>query len=210
MTDEIEVRPATRGDLEAVEWFNLKIFSSQSHSAMGRTPVEVQTRVRLALREATGNVPEQTCLAFDGPSLIGIISFETADNRKLPPLRDFWILRPLGLWGAVRLVVVALLSYYPSDPREAYFHGIGVDPAYRRQRVAERLQLAAEQQALRMGKDLAVVLISYQNTPSLNFARKVGFCEVPRRRHFLRTLFLGTPRYARLEKRLTPIPGNGN
>ena len=205
MTSSIEIRPATRNDLEAVERLKIKIFSSQPHSALGQTSLEVQVKVRVALNEATGDLPEQTFGAFDGSRLVGVISFETANNLRLPKLKDFRILLPLGLWGILRLLFVATISYYPSRPREAYFHGIAIEPDYRRRGIAERLSMAAEQQALRMGKDLAVVIVSHENNASLKLTERLGYHEVVHGHNFVHTFFLGGPKFIRLEKQIVRV-----
>jgi RimJ/RimL family protein N-acetyltransferase len=67
---------------------------------------------------------------------------------------------------------------------------MSIEPDYRRHGIAEQLQRAGEQQALRMGKDLIVALISRENIPSLKLANKLGYCEAASRRSFLRTFFL--------------------
>jgi GNAT superfamily N-acetyltransferase len=204
MTNSIEIRPATRNDLDAVERLKIKIFSSQPHSAMGQLPLEVQVKVRLALNDATGNLPGQIFVAFDGPRLVGVTSFEIAENLRFPKWKDFSILRPLGFQGILRLMFIVAISYYPSDPREAYFHGTAIEPEYRRRGIAEQLRMAAEQQALRMGKDLAAVIVFRENIASLKLAKKLGYCEVVNQRNFLRSLFFGTPKFIRLQKQLIP------
>jgi len=205
MIDLIEIRPAAWKDLEAVERLKIRIFSSLPNSAMGRLPLETQLKVRLALNKATGNIPEQTMAAFDGARLVGVTSFETAENLRFPRLKDVAILSPLGLWGALRVWLVASLSYYPDQPREAYFHGIATESDYRHRGIAKRLMTAAEQQALHMGKDFAVVMVSRENTASINLMKKLGYHEVIYQRNILRTFFLGEPKFIRLEKQITPV-----
>ena len=208
MTNTIEIRPATRNDLEAVERLKIKIFSSNSNSAMSQLPLEVQVKVRLALNEATGNLPEQVFVAFDGSRLVGVTSFETTANSRLPRWKNFSILWPLGFLGILRLLFVIATSYYPSDPREAYFYGTSIESDYRRRGIAKQLRMAAEKQAIRMGKDLAVVIVSHENIASLKLAKKLGYYEVARPRNFLRTLFLGSPKFIRLEKQIVPHSSN--
>jgi ribosomal protein S18 acetylase RimI-like enzyme len=205
MTSHIEIRPLSAKDLEAVERLKIGIFSSQPHSAMGRLPLETQIQVRVALNKATGNLPEQTIGAFDGPRLVGVTSFETAENLRFPRWKDAAVLLPLGLFGILRLLFVASLSYYPSNPREAYLHGLAIDADYRRRGIAERLMTATEQQALHMGKDFAVIMISQKNTASLNLVKKLDYHEIIYQRNFLRTFFLGEPEFIRLEKQITPV-----
>jgi ribosomal protein S18 acetylase RimI-like enzyme len=208
MTSSIEIRLATRNDLDAVERLKIKIFSSQPHPAMGQLPLEVQVKVRLALNEATGNLPGQIFGAFDGSCLVGVTSFETAENLRFPKWKDFSILRPLGFWGILRLMFIVAISYYPSNPHEAYFHGTAIESEYRRRGIAEQLRMAAEQQALHMGKDLAVVIVSRENIASIKLAKKLGYHEVANRHNFLRPLFLGAPKFIRLEKQIVPRSSN--
>ena len=78
MADSIEVRPATCNDLAALERLKVETFSSQRHSAMGQTSLEVQTRVRLALDEAIGSAPGRNMVALDESRLVGVVSFATA------------------------------------------------------------------------------------------------------------------------------------
>jgi ribosomal protein S18 acetylase RimI-like enzyme len=204
MTSSIEIRPAAWNDLDAAERLKIKIFSSQPNSAMGQLPLEVQVKVRLALLQATGNIPGQTIVALDGTHLVGVTSFEVAENLKLPKLKDFMILRPLGFWSILRMLFVATVSYHPNNPREAYFHGLAVEPGYRRHGVAERLLLAAEQQALLIGKNLAVSIVSRANIASLKLVKKLGYCEMVEQPNFLRTFLLGVPKFIRLEKQIVP------
>jgi ribosomal protein S18 acetylase RimI-like enzyme len=208
MTSSIEIRPATRNDLDAVERLKIKIFSSQPHSAMGQIPLEVQVKVGLALLDAMGDIPGQTVVAFDGSYLVGVTSFETVENSRLPKLKDFSILLPLGFWGILRLVFAAVISHYPSNPHEAYFHGLAVEPGYRRRGIAEHLLVLAEQQALSMRKDLVVIIISKENTASLTLVKKLGYHEVVEQPNFLRALFLGAPKFIRLEKQICPVPND--
>jgi GNAT superfamily N-acetyltransferase len=204
MTSSIKIRPAIQNDLEKVERLKIEIFSSQPHSVMGQLPLEIQVKVRLALLNATGNIPGQTVVAFDGTHLVGVVSFETLENLRLPKLKDFSILRPLGFWSILRLVFVTIISYYPSNLHEAYFHGLAVEPGYRRHGVAECLLIAAEQQALHMGKDLAVIMVSRENIASLKLVEKLGYREVVEQPNFLRTFFFGAPKFIRLEKQIVP------
>ncbi len=198
----MEIRPATLDDLEAVERLNLQVFASVSKGLMDHLPLETQVQTRINLRRASGDPVEGLLVVTDGDRLVGSIEVET---REMSPRRG-WAhlkaLRPLGLLRAWQVLLTwAVVSYRPA-PHEAYLHGMVIDPAYRRQGLARRLTLAAEEQARRYGKSLTVALISPDNAPSLALIKRCGYHRSNHRLDILHRLIKRGQAFIRMEKSL--------
>lgn len=175
----MNIRPATKADLETVERLKLQAPSLHTTAALNGTGLEAQLQTQLNLWR-TGRRSLQTLLvATDDDRVIGAIALDTVETAVAPRLTDLPALRPLGFRRTLRFLFTWLYSYRPQSVAEAYLREVIVEPVYRQHGIAVHLTQEAERLAQRLGKTVSAVLIDRSNKPSLNLIRKLGYREVP-------------------------------
>jgi len=97
-----------------------------------------------------------------------------------------------------------LLSYprYSSVSTEAYIERLVISPSFRRQGMAQRLLLAAEDLARDAGKKSVGLHVTVGNLGALRLYEAAGFVEVSRQRSFLTGWFLDIREWLYLKKEL--------
>jgi ribosomal protein S18 acetylase RimI-like enzyme len=166
------------GDLAAVEELMARTFGQSAGSAFSGVSVDVQARLRLALRRLEANPTDGLLVATDGRSVVGAIAVETAVSARLPGLAALAVLRPLGVLGIARFYLSALAAWYRPSADEAYLSALTVAPTHRRRGLAERLLRAAEQESARRGRTIVSALVAPTNQASLALFGKAGFHRV--------------------------------
>jgi GNAT superfamily N-acetyltransferase len=194
-------------DIEAIEKLTLQAFLSTFRASLGDRPLETQLQVLVGLRRARRRPTEGVLVAVEGPALVGVMMWKTAETDTGYQSSRLRALSPLGLLGTLRFLLVTLTVYthYRPAPEEAYFYGLAVAPAYRRQGTGRALMQRAEGEARRAGKTLICSFIASQNLASRALCKELGHREVHVRKLPVRGLVLGEPEIIRVEKALSSL-----
>jgi ribosomal protein S18 acetylase RimI-like enzyme len=171
----LEIRPARRSDLGAIDRLLGETFGQTAGSAFGGASLAAQRRLRRVLRRLDPRPTDGLLVATDGAAIAGVIALET--DGTATPLRSAArpALRLLGPVGGLRFLLAAWVARYRPAPAEAYLSCLAVAPSYRRRGLGERLLAAAEREAWRRGKTLLSLLVARDNRASLALCQKLGF-----------------------------------
>src|SRR5215212_9332519 len=158
----------------------------------------------VVLEHASGGVTSLVIEGYGAGEIAGSVGVRTADSREDVLARGLWrtLERNLGLPRA--LWATTLLSYprYSSVSSEAYIERLVVSPDFRRQGMAQRLLLAAEDLARAAGKKSVGLHVTVGNLGALRLYEAAGFVEVSRQRSFLTGWFLDIREWLYLKKEL--------
>jgi ribosomal protein S18 acetylase RimI-like enzyme len=158
----------------------------------------------IRLEHASGGVTSLVIEGYAPGEIAGSVGVRTADSREDVLARGLWrtLTRNLGLPRA--LWATTLLSYprYSSTSSEAYIERLVVSPDFRRQGMARRLLLAAEDLARDAGKASVGLHVSGNNLAALRLYEGEGYGEVSRQRSLLTGYFLNIKDWLYLQKRL--------
>jgi ribosomal protein S18 acetylase RimI-like enzyme len=158
----------------------------------------------IRLEHASGGVTSLVIEGYAPGEIAGSVGVRTADSREDVLARGLWrtLTRNLGLPRA--LWATTLLSYprYSSTSSEAYIERLVVSPDFRRQGMARRLLLAAEDLARDSGKVSVGLHVSGNNLAALRLYEGEGYEEVSRQRSLLTGYFLNIKDWLYLQKRL--------
>ena len=158
----------------------------------------------IRLEHASGGVISLVIEGYAPGEIAGSVGVRTADSREDVLARGLWrtLTRNLGLPRA--LWATTLLSYprYSSTSSEAYIERLVVSPDFRRQGMARRLLLAAEDLARDAGKASVGLHVSGNNLAALRLYEGEGYEEVSRQRSLLTGYFLNIKDWLYLQKRL--------
>ncbi len=158
----------------------------------------------IRLEHASGGVTSLVIEGYAPGEIAGSVGVRTADSREDVLARGLWrtLTRNLGLPRA--LWATTLLSYprYSSTSSEAYIERLVVSPDFRRQGMARRLLLAAEDLARDVGKASVGLHVSGNNLAALRLYEGEGYEEVSRQRSLLTGYFLNIKDWLYLQKRL--------
>ncbi len=158
----------------------------------------------IRLEHASGGVTSLVVEGYATAELAAGVGVRTSASREDVLARDLWssLTRNLGFLRAVW--AATLLSYprYSSVPSEAYVERLVVSPAFRRQGMARRLLVAAEDLARDTGKKTVGLHVSGNNLAALRLYEAEGYVEVSRQWSLLTAYFLGTRDWLYLKKEL--------
>ena len=158
----------------------------------------------IRLEHASGGVTSLVIEGYAPGEIAGSVGVRTADSREDVLARGLWrtLTRNLGFPRA--LWATTLLSYprYSSISSEAYIERLVVSPDFRRQGMARRLLLAAEDLAQDAGKVSVGLHVSGNNLAALRLYEGEGYEEISRQRSLLTGHFLNIKDWLYLQKRL--------
>jgi ribosomal protein S18 acetylase RimI-like enzyme len=158
----------------------------------------------IRLEHASGGVTSLVIEGYAPGEIAGSVGVRTADSREDVLARGLWqtLTRNLGFPRA--LWATTLLSYprYSSTSSEAYIERLVVSPDFRRQGMARRLLLAAEDLARDAGKASVGLHVSGNNLAALRLYEGEGYEEVSRQRSLLTGYFLNIKDWLYLQKRV--------
>ena len=158
----------------------------------------------IRLEHASGGVTSLVIEGYAPGEIAGSVGVRTADSREDVLARGLWrtLTRNLGFPRA--LWATTLLSYprYSSISSEAYIERLVVSPDFRRQGMARRLLLAAEDLARDAGKVSVGLHVSGNNLAALRLYEGEGYEEISRQRSLLTGHFLNIKDWLYLQKRL--------
>lgn len=158
----------------------------------------------IRLEHASGGVISLVIEGYSASELAGSVGIRTAESREDILARGLWrtLSRNLGFTRAVW--ATTLLSYprYSSTSSEAYIERLVVSPDFRRQGMARRLLVAAEDFARDAGKRTVGLHVSGNNLSALRLYEAEGYVETSRQRSFFTAYFLGTRDWLYLKKTL--------
>jgi len=158
----------------------------------------------IRLEHASGGVTSLVIEGYAPGEIAGSVGVRIAASREDVLARGLWrtLTRNLGFSRA--LWATTLLSYprYSSTSSEAYIERLVVSPDFRRQGMARRLLLAAEDLARDAGKASVGLHVSSNNLAALRLYEGEGYGEVSRQRSLLTGYFLNIKDWLYLQKRL--------
>ena len=158
----------------------------------------------VTLEHASGGVTSLVTEGYSSAELAASVGVRTAPSREDVLARGLWrsLTRNLGLPRAVW--ATTLLSYprYSYTASEAYVERLVVAPAYRRQGIARRLLLSAEELARDAGKKTVGLHVSGNNLSALRLYEAEGYKEVGRQRSMLTAYFLDIRDWLYMQKEL--------
>ena len=158
----------------------------------------------IRLEHASGGVTSLVIEGYAPGEIAGSVGVRIAASREDVLARGLWrtLTRNLGFSRA--LWATTLLSYprYSSTSSEAYIERLVVSPDFRRQGMARRLLLAAEDLARDAGKASVGLHVSGNNLAALRLYEGEGYGEVSRQRSLLTGYFLNIKDWLYLQKRL--------
>jgi ribosomal protein S18 acetylase RimI-like enzyme len=158
----------------------------------------------IRLEHVSGGVTSLVIEGYAAGELAGSVGIRTAESREDVLSRGLWRIftRNLGLPRAVW--ATTLLSYprYSSTSSEAYIERLVVSPGFRRQGMARRLLVAAEDFARDVGKTTVGLHVSGNNLPALRLYENEGYEEVSRQHSYLTGHFLNIRDWLYLKKEL--------
>ena len=158
----------------------------------------------IRLEHASGGVTSLVIEGYAPGEIAGSVGVRIAASREDVLARGLWrtLTRNLGFSRA--LWATTLLSYprYSSSSSEAYIERLVVSPDFRRQGMARRLLLAAEDLARDAGKASVGLHVSGNNLAALRLYEGEGYGEVSRQRSLLTGYFLNIKDWLYLQKRL--------
>jgi len=158
----------------------------------------------IRLEHASGGVTSLVIEGYAPGEIAGSVGVRIAASREDVLARGLWrtLTRNLGFSRA--LWATTLLSYprYSSASSEAYIERLVVSPDFRRQGMARRLLLAAEDLARDAAKASVGLHVSGNNLAALRLYEGEGYGEVSRQRSLLTGYFLNIKDWLYLQKRL--------
>ena len=158
----------------------------------------------VSLEHASGGVTSLVIEGYGASELAGSVGVRISESREDVLARGLWRTFDRNL-GFLRTVwATTLLSYprYSSAPSEAYIERLVVAPGFRRQGMARRLLVAAEELARECGKHTVGLHVGSSNLPALRLYENEGYVEVSRQRSYLTSYFLDIRDWLYLQKDL--------
>ncbi len=158
----------------------------------------------VSLEHASGGVTSLVVEGYSAGELAASVGVRTAPSRDDVLARGLWkaFTRNLGMARAVW--ATTLLSYprHSHTSSEAYVERLVVSPAFRRQGMARRLLVAAEDFARDAGKQTVGLHVSGNNLSALRLYEAEGYAEMSRQRSLFTAYFLGIRDWLYLKKEL--------
>jgi ribosomal protein S18 acetylase RimI-like enzyme len=204
--EQFTVRLAEPDEEPAIAALVVEGFVDKFRSVYGRR-MDRSLRIMekwIRLEHLSGGVTSLVIEGYAAGELAGSVGIRTAESREDVLSRGLWRIftRNLGFPRAVW--ATTLLSYprYSSTSSEAYIERLVVSPGFRRQGMARRLLLAAEDFARDAGKTTVGLHVSGNNLPALLLYENEGYEEVSRQHSYLTGYFLNIRDWLYLKKEL--------
>jgi GNAT superfamily N-acetyltransferase len=204
--EQFTVRLAEPDEEPAIAALVVEGFVDKFRSVYGRR-MDRSVRIMekwIRLEHLSGGVTSLVIEGYAAGELAGSVGIRTAESREDVLSRGLWRIftRNLGFPRAVW--ATTLLSYprYASTSSEAYIERLVVSPGFRRQGMARRLLVAAEDFARDAGKTTVGLHVSGNNLPALRLYENEGYEEVSRQHSYLTGYFLNIRDWLYLKKEL--------
>ena len=204
--EQFTVRLAEPDEDPAIAALVVEGFVDKFRSVYGRR-MDRSVRIMekwIRLEHLSGGVTSLVIEGYAAGELAGSVGIRTAESREDVLSRGLWRIftRNLGFPRAVW--ATTLLSYprYSSTSSEAYIERLVVSPGFRRQGMARRLLVAAEDFARDAGKTTVGLHVSGNNLPALRLYENEGYEEVSRQHSYLTGYFLNIRDWLYLKKEL--------
>jgi GNAT superfamily N-acetyltransferase len=204
--EQFTVRLAEPDEDPAIAALVVEGFVDKFRSVYGRR-MDRSVRIMekwIRLEHLSGGVTSLVIEGYAAGELAGSVGIRTAESREDVLSRGLWRIftRNLGFPRAVW--ATTLLSYprYASTSSEAYIERLVVSPGFRRQGMARRLLVAAEDFARDAGKTTVGLHVSGNNLPALRLYENEGYEEVSRQHSYLTGYFLNIRDWLYLKKEL--------
>jgi GNAT superfamily N-acetyltransferase len=204
--EQFTVRLAAPDEDPAIAALVVEGFVDKFRSVYGRR-MDRSVRIMekwIKLEHVSGGVTSLVIEGYAAGELAGSVGIRTAESREDVLSRGLWRIftRNLGFPRAVW--ATTLLSYprYSSTSSEAYIERLVVSPGFRRQGMARRLLVAAEDFARDAGKTTVGLHVSGNNLPALRLYENEGYEEVSRQHSYLTGYFLNIRHWHYLKKEL--------
>ena len=158
----------------------------------------------VSLEHASGGVTSLVVEGYSAGELAASVGVRTAPSRDDVLARGLWRALTRNLGVARAAWATTLLSYprYSHTSSEAYVERLVVSPAFRRQGMARRLLVAAEDFARDAGKQTVGLHVSGNNLSALRLYEAEGYVETSRQSSLFTDYFLGTRNWLYLKKEL--------
>jgi ribosomal protein S18 acetylase RimI-like enzyme len=158
----------------------------------------------ISLEHASGGVTSLVVEGYATSEVAGSIGVRTGAAREDVLARGLWnsLTRNLGFPRAVWATTLLSFPRYTSVPSEAYVERLVISPSFRRQGMARRLLLAAEDLARDAGKETIGLHVTGANLRALRLYEDEGYVEVARQRSLITAYFLDIREWLYLKKEL--------
>ena len=204
--EQFTVRLARSEDDQAIAALVVEGFLDKFRPVFGRRmdrSVKIMEKW-ISLEHASGGVRSLVVEGYATAEIAGSVGIRTEPSREDILARGLWraLTRNLGFPRAVW--ATTLLSYprYSSVSTEAYIERLVISPSFRRQGMAQRLLLAAEDLARDADKKSVGLHVTGGNLGALRLYEAAGYVEVSRQRSFLTGWFLDISEWLYLKKEL--------
>ena len=158
----------------------------------------------ISLEHASGGVTSLVVEGYATSEVAGSIGVRTGAAREDVLARGLWnsLTRNLGFPRAVWATTLLSFPRYTSVPSEAYVERLVISPSFRRQGMARRLLVAAENLARDAGKKTIGLHVTGDNLRALRLYEDEGYVEVARQRSLITAYFLDIREWLYLKKEL--------
>lgn len=198
MIDSIAIQPAAIDDIPVVEKLILDGFPHLFNLTMGGAAESIKHQVLINLRmtriQPVGGVIKAV---NEQREIVGTLSYETLEMYSGFSADRFRAVRPLGILGAVRFMLLARLLFVGHKPAsdEVYMRSASVVPAYRSRGISTTMLGEAEAICIRLGYRLATSLVAQTNGASIRLMEKCQYQPVGFRNAFWRGHLLGEGKF---------------
>ncbi|MEE8600103.1 GNAT family N-acetyltransferase [Euzebya tangerina] len=205
----VQIAPAQPGEEEVAERLVLESFPQLFTLLMGSRSTATKLAVLTNLRRCRQDPTAGIVLARVGADAVGVVAYETPAEPSAPLRSRVTALRPLGVLGALRFIVLGRLIITVATPPEhgVYMRNAAIDPAHRGGGIAYALVIEGERMAARAGYQSSTVLVAAPNVPSHRLVAKLGYTEVDRIRRWWRGVLLGEGTFVVYRKAFGDAPG---
>jgi ribosomal protein S18 acetylase RimI-like enzyme len=202
--EQFTVRLARSEDDQAIAALVVEGFLDKFRPVFGRRmdrSVKIMEKW-ISLEHASGGVRSLVVEGYANAEIAGSIGVRTAPSREDVLARGLWrtLTRNLGLLRAVWATTMLSYPRYSSVSSEAYIERLVISPSFRRQGMAQRLLLAAEDLARDAGKKSVGLHVTGGNLGALRLYEAAGYVEVSRQRSILTGWFLDIREWLYLKK----------
>jgi ribosomal protein S18 acetylase RimI-like enzyme len=158
----------------------------------------------ISLEHASGGVTSLVVEGYAASEVAGSVGVRTAAAREDVLARGLWnsLTRNLGFPRAVWATTLLSFPRYTSVPSEAYVERLVISPSFRRQGMARRLLVAAEDLARDAGKETIGLHVTGDNLRALRLYEDDGYVETSRQRSLITAYFLDIREWLYLKKEL--------
>jgi ribosomal protein S18 acetylase RimI-like enzyme len=204
--EQFTVRLAEPDEDPAIAALVVEGFVDKFRSVYGRR-MDRSVRIMekwIRLEHLSGGVTSLVIEGYAAGELAGSVGIRTAESREDVLSRGLWRIftRNLGFPRAVWATTLLSFPRYSSTSSEAYIERLVVSPGFRRQGMARRLLVAAEDFARDAGKTTVGLHVSGNNLPALRLYENEGYEEISRQHSYLTGYFLNIRDWLYLKKEL--------